>query len=258
MAVVTSVNFSIVVPVPDQVSTGVIPNYTEYGNMPNQWLRKCGGHDYGNERELYKNLLTEAWNKHGVCMEYYVTTYDTSYDKVWGEDCNRRFVRRFDFMGRYTLPDENKMWTTFEIEGLDQFPVYISKKHFKEASTYGESGQTGNNGKSKYAAYIPQQGDIIKADYNDHLYEIVEVKEEAMMFLQSKDYVWECQVKVYREEHVEIGTGVDISASDIIDLINQDASADAFNVRLDASAEYEDIKYQVKSCQISNDPFNNI
>jgi len=109
-------------------------------------------------------------------MEYYQTSYDTSYDYLFGEDNNRRFIKKFDFMVLYELPREDKMWTKFGIEGLDNFSMYCAKRHFRAASKSPGGGPE----------VIPRIGDIIMAKYNDYVYEITEVAEEVALFLQSK------------------------------------------------------------------------
>jgi hypothetical protein len=77
-----------------QISAGGIPNYKDISKMPTQWLRKCNGQNYDNERKLYRKLTTEAYNKFGVCMTYYVVSYDTQYDKIYGEDNDRSLLLR--------------------------------------------------------------------------------------------------------------------------------------------------------------------
>lgn len=148
---------------------------------------------YRQEKTLFSLFTTEAYNMHGVPMYYYVTTYDTNYEKIWGEDNNRRFVRKFKVMAYYELPPEDKVWNKFGIEGLDRFSLFISKRHFNCASQYG-----GNS------IYIPKMADIIMADYNRYIYEITEVKEESGMFLQSKQYVWELIVKPFQDEQISM------------------------------------------------------
>jgi hypothetical protein len=65
-------------------------NYLDYQDIPNQHITKCGvsypdigyAGSYNNERELFDVLVTEAYNKHGVCLDYYITSYDKNYDKI--------------------------------------------------------------------------------------------------------------------------------------------------------------------------------
>jgi len=97
------------------------PNYVSgtylgYQDIPNQFITKCINNNYygsvgnyNNERELFDVLVTEAYNKHGVCMDFYVTSYDKDYDRIWGEDNDRSFTRRFKVMSFYRLPREEKM-----------------------------------------------------------------------------------------------------------------------------------------------------
>ena len=83
---------------------------------------------YNNDKNLMAVVVNEAINKFGVCMEYYIITYNTNYDRIWGEDNNRCYIRSFEFMAKYDLPREDKIWTKFGIEGTDELTLWISKK----------------------------------------------------------------------------------------------------------------------------------
>jgi hypothetical protein len=66
-------------------------------DVPNNWLHK-GQSDYDSERHLLDHLNSEFVNLSGMVAEYYVTTYDKKYDVILGEDNQRRYIRKFDFM----------------------------------------------------------------------------------------------------------------------------------------------------------------
>lgn len=191
-------------------------NYLNYSSLPNGFITKCPGIDYNRERELYDIVLTEAYNKHGICLEYYVTSFDTSYDKVWGEDNNRTFTRAFQCMGFFELPQEERMWTKLGIAGMDEFSVYIAKRHFRDASKFNYA-QTNPNA---YNSYLPKIGDYIISKYNKYIYEVVDVKDEAMMFMQSKQYVWDLIVKPFKDEKIQ--TNAETSATTIADFTNKE------------------------------------
>jgi hypothetical protein len=228
-------------------------NYFDYTDIPNQYITKCGTSNYAgsvgsynNERELFDVLVTEAYNKHGVCMEYYITTFDKNYDRIFGEDNDKRFTRFFKVMGSFKLPREEKLWTKFGIEGMDQFSMYISKRHFWEASQY-DSTQTVKNA----APYVPKAGDYIVSKYNKYAYEVVEVKDEEMMYLHSKQHIWELLVKPFKDEHI-VTTSL-TSASDMADISNQ--NDDKFNISNVIDQKKGDINYTPKGTEITKQDY---
>jgi len=237
-------------------ASSISGTYTNYSDVPNEYITRCAASsyqgsigNYNNERELYDLLITEAYNKHGVCMDYYITTFDKSYDKIYGEDNNRSFTRRFQIMGSFRLPREEKLWTKFGIEGMDQFSVFVSKRHFWEASQYDYT-QTNKNA---YSPYVPKAGDYIISKYNKYVYEIVEVKDEEMMYLHSKQHVWELMVKPFKDEHI-ITTAL-TSASDMSAATNQ--STDKYDITKVIDNKKGDIKYTPKTGETGNqDPYS--
>jgi len=236
--------------------------------------------DYSNERNLFDIWSTEAYNNHGVCMEYYIASYDKKYDPIWGEDGDRRFTRHFDIMTMYNLPTEEKMWSKFGIEGTDEVTMWVTKRHFREASEYLISEAVdncliltqdgiplitknqedliqefcGDYTPEKYGEYIPQIGDVIKSNYDNFFYEIVEVAEQTSMFLQSKQHIWEFIVKPFKDEGIELGG--DTSASPISAFTDKDE--DIFDVSNVVDVDKEDIIYKPKDSEQGNkNPFGN-
>jgi len=231
--------------------------YLQYPDIPNEFITKCVGSNYAgsvgsynNERELYDLMVTEAYNKHGICMDYYVTSYDKQYDKIWGEDNNRSYTRRFQIMAFYNLPREEKLWSKFGIEGMDSFSMYISKRHFWEASQFDDI-QTNPRANQPY---IPKAGDFIYAKYNKYAYEVVEVKDEIMMNHLSKQHVWELMVRPMKDE--KIATTPATSASPIADITNK--KTDKFDVTSTINDKKDAVNYQPKPTECnSKDPFAN-
>jgi len=230
-------------------------NYLDYSDIPNDYITKCkvsnyegSVGNYNNERELFDVMVTEAYNKHGVCMDFYVTSYDKNYDKIWGEDNARNFVRRFEVMAFFNLPREERLWSKFGIEGMDSFSMYVSKRHFWEASRYDDL-QTDS---TAYEPYIPKVGDYIYSKFNKYIYEIVEVKDEVMMNLLSKQHVWEFLVKPFKDE--KIATSPLTSAAPIADYTNQ--TTDKFDVTGTIDEKKDDVNYNPPGTECdSNDPF---
>jgi len=214
--------------------------YEDYPALPNKWFTKCNT-NYDKERELAQVLQMEVYNNFGVPCYYYKMRYDVSAsDKIWGEKNDRVFSDYWsDVQVYYTLPRENKQWNKFGIEGLNNFSMFMSKEHFN----YVTSGE-----------WIPRQGDLIQAQFNSNIYEIVEVKEESGMYFQDKRYTWELIVKPFKDEFVAM-TG-DVSASPLSAYANK--STDIFDIRNPIDVEKEKYIYKPPAQEKgSNDPFAN-
>ena len=236
--------------IPAPTSTSGI--YREYDNMPSGYITKCTGPKYNNERELFDLFLTEAYNKHGVCMSYYITTYDANYERIFGEDNDRRFVRKFEFMSYFTLPREERLWSKFGIEGMDQFSMYASKRHFRTASTYDYTKTSAGI----YTPYIPKIGDIIMSDYAQYVYEIAEVKEEIGMYLLSKQHVWEFIVRPFRDEHIAVPADISATMPEMNRMTNK--PQDIYDVRGQVNTRKVPVKYNPKPGELPNqNPFGN-
>ena len=229
--------------------SGTSATYLDYTALPNGWLTKSpvtsGTDAYFSERRLFSLLTTEAYNKHGVSMIYYPVSYDINYDKLYGEDLDRKVIRKFDLMCFYTLPRVEKLWSKFGIEGMDNFSMFCSKVHFDAASQY-EYTQTS----ATYAPYIPKIGDIIRAKYNNYLYEIIDIKEESGQFLQSPQHIFEFLVKPYLDKR--LGLSATTSASmmgpgDIGNFINR--TPDIFDLKSNIAEKVPAIDYTPKACE---------
>jgi hypothetical protein len=193
---------------------------------------------YDNDRELGAMVNMEAWNMFGVELTFYKATYDANYDRIWGEDGDRIVTNSWNVMSYFQLPKENKIWSKFGIEGVNDFSMYISKLHFK--------GETDN--------YIPKIGDLVLSIYNNKLYEITEVKEEAPMFMLSKQYAWELIVRKAKIEH-DISISPSLSASPISSFYSV---SDIFTIKDDIDIEKEDIIYKpIQGEKPKDDPFGN-
>lgn len=185
------INFELKKPVVE--ITNFITDYEDFNYMPNGYFRKSGDL-YDNERELYSILQMEAFNIKGTPVEYLVISYDVEYNKIWGEDNNRRYLSAFNVMAYYELPQEQEIWSKYSIEGIDVFHMFINKLHFNKLS--GGTGIFPLNG-----GYQPKIGDIVKAKYNNYYYEIVNVNHTEEMFLQFK-HCWDLICKPMKIEHI--------------------------------------------------------
>jgi len=150
--------------------------------------------EYNNEKLLYQLLVTEMYNLHGVCMTYYSVSFSTSANAIWAEDDKKVIERLFSFMAMYELPREEEAFTKFGVAGIDNFHIFISKRHFEMASTYSTTGLPG-----VHESITPRIGDILKANYNDYLYEIVSVKDTEVQFEQEQ-HTWDIIVSPFRDK----------------------------------------------------------
>lgn len=244
---------------------------------------------YDNERKLYELMLTEAYNLHGVSLTYYVLSYNTSADKIYGEDNNRKVLRAFDFMGMLELPRDVRNFSTNGIGWNDIFHIFSSRKHLSAASRYDINGTSG-----LFDSYNPRAGDLIRLSYNDFkdptrqttmpcespdpndlyrnkefnstYYEIISVKTEEEQFLQGK-HSWDMIVRIYRDKSIPLsGTSADGSntQSQFGDLWKYTSKEDVFNIGKfinETSQPYSnkaDIEYQPAPTECDpKDPFNN-
>jgi hypothetical protein len=240
-----------------ETQTIVFPN-----NFINQvltqrsYLSKCNGYfNYNNERTLIDVCMTEAYNNHGVELTYYVTSYNLNHDKIWGEDLDRYISRKFYFQGMYQLPREDKMFTKFGIEGVDQFSIFVSKMHFDSVSTYSFDTVRGNLTSGTYNSYIPKIGDLIRSNFNNYFYEILEVKEEVGLYLLSKQHVWEFVVKPFQDTHIALSATTSATMTDIKDLTNK--SSDVFDKKNDINTKKIDYLYTPPSTETGyNNPYS--
>lgn len=216
-------------------------NFDHFNRGQNSYF-DFGSDRFQKERDLFSVVINEYYNKYGVCMEYYIVSYDTKYDKVFGEDNNRTCRRNFKVNGYFNLPREDKIWTKFGIEGTDEIIMWVSKRHFRGASH--------SNGEPEY---IPQIGDIIKSEYSTYFYEITEVAEDTAQYFQSNQFVWELHIRPMKNEYIDVTP--ELSASDYAMATSLD---DIFNIDNNVDVEKEDVVYKPETGEKpKNDPFGN-
>jgi hypothetical protein len=223
------------------IGTIQYPEYNQVSDFPNGWIRKCPEDtEYDPERELHKMLIMEMYNMWGVPMIYYANTFDTSYNKIWGED-NDSFIasafgnisasgtngpfegvlQRYDIMVYYELPQEPHANTVLGIEWLDELVLYISKEHF----SYMTSG------------YTPKVGDILRPQYTPQHYEISYVKDKVEQFEQDQ-HVWEVHCVTMVDERRNLSAS--LSGSEISHVNEQD---DILEINSTVDSKKGDIVY---------------
>ncbi len=222
-------------------------NFDYFTRLPSDVYFNHFNPNYDNERLLYDLLITEGYNKHGVCCSYIVTTFNTNYDKLFGEDNNRRFERRFKLMTYFDLPKETRTFNNGGIGWTDVFHIYASIRHFNTASKFDFSGT------SAYPSYIPRVGDFLSTDYNNMFYEIISVKMQEEQFLQHQ-HSYDFVVKVYRDKSFSFNPS---TSGDFNDLSQYVGNEDIFNIGQFINEYKEGIVYKPTISECSpRDPFN--
>jgi hypothetical protein len=191
--------------------------------------------EYVADSQLYNSIISEVYNNFGVPMEYYVTTWNTSADKVYGEDNARQFTRRFNFMAFYELPSEMSNWNIYGIDGIDNFFMHCSKVHFAKASTTSGDGLPSTSG--IYEEYTPKAGDIVYAKYTKKFYELLSIRDADEVFLQKK-HSWTFTVKPMIDQHIIPAPSM--SATDIVPFTDQD---DIMSITDTVETEISGIEY---------------
>lgn len=221
-----------------------VESYEEWSAMPGQYFQE-ETIDYDREKRLFSLLATEAINLHGVPMIYYAVSLNTSRDKVFKEDNRRNIVRNFNVQAYYELPNEEEIWGSFHgIEGIDNFHLEISMRHFEQASQYNPEGN-----RIIYPSYRPKEGDYLKARYNDYFYEVVTVKQQKGQFHKAQ-HIWDLVVRPMRNESLSVSAI--IPQDDYVRQIN--AAADVFDTSASIDIEKEMGLYDPPSTESPRDP----
>jgi carbohydrate-binding DOMON domain-containing protein len=104
-----------------------------------------------------------------------------------------------------------------------------------------------------YPSVIPHIGDVLRSVYNDHFYQITEVKEEIGMYLLSKQHVWEFIVKPYYDTHIGLSATTSATAISAV----TDRQTDIFDATSAVGVLKPPVMYQPKPGeQNPNDPWN--
>ena len=132
------------------------------------------------------------------------------------------------------------MFSQYGIEGLDNFVIYISQRHYTSACQ-SEGG----------TVYEPKAGDIIKAKYNSKLYEVIHIKEVPVQFLQ-RQHTWQFTVTVFKDEHMYIPTSAESELGpDLSAYVNKDS--DIFDVSTAVDQEVSAINYDPPTTETTPD-----
>jgi len=156
---------------------------------------------YASEAALLSSLTSEAYNKFGFEVYYFIKEHDTKFDPLLGEDQLENVKRRFALQV-YTdnVPQLQKQ---YQIQGMvysETVTLQCTVAHFDEASKINFV-----TGKPEYESAIPKIGDLMYFKYSDLYYEVINVKKfaEGTAFLSTPiNYTF--IVRVWRNSHENV------------------------------------------------------
>jgi hypothetical protein len=157
---------------------------------------------YGSEAALLASLTSEAYNKFGFEVYYFVKEHDTKFDPLYGEDQLENVKRRFALQV-YTdnVPQLQKQ---YQLQGMiytETVTVQCTIQHFLEASKYDWKTENPN----AYDSIVPKIGDLMYFKYSDLYYEVINVKDfaEGTTFL-STPITYQFILRVWRNSHENV------------------------------------------------------
>lgn len=186
---------------------------------------------YANEAALVESITSEAYDKYGFEVDYYVKDISTRRDELLGEDPLWNVTRRFR-LKVYTeqVPDLQKQYQLQGMVFTELVTVQCTIAHFEEASMYSHDRATR---KDEWAT-VPRIGDIMYFQYCDKYYEVVNVKAfaEGSTFL-GKPVTYTFTLRIWRNGHEDVDLGKDAGE----DLPIEDYTALAETFDMDPAAE---------------------
>ena len=186
---------------------------------------------YDAESKMIDDLTTEAINMAGVMGYWYVVDYSLRNERIFGEDNSRTIVRKFPFMFMIDgLPIDDKKWTKFGIEGMDNFHISVAKSGFAQASQMAADGRT-----PAFKARNPHSGDIVQSTHNGVFYRVLDVKDKGDTTLQ-RAHSFDCILTPLEMCHHEVAPRL---KGDPIERRMHEADVLAQNTKLDDSRKPE-------------------
>lgn len=127
---------------------------------------------YGSEAALMSSLTSEAYNKFGFEVHYYIKKIDTEIDRIYGEDPLQDILRRFTLsVYTDTIPTNQKQYQLQGMVFTEMITLQATIAHFNEASRIDFATK-----ESKHLAVLPKIGDMMYFPYNNLYYEVINVK----------------------------------------------------------------------------------
>ena len=212
-----------------------LPDCENFDNPYFDFSSEC----YENESKMIDELTTEEINMAGVMGYWYVVDYSLKNERVFGEDNSRTILRKFPFMFLVEgLPIDDKKWSKFGIEGMDNFHIVVAKLGYTQASMMMADGVT-----PAYEPRNPHSGDIFQSTHNNVFYRVLDVKDKGDTMLQ-RAHSFDCIVTPLEMAHHNIAP---ILKDDPINLFNNRADVLGQNSILDTTKKPAGI-----------DPFGNL
>lgn len=196
------------------------------------------------ESQLHEHLNTEFINEKGTPLIFYVVSYDPTKDPIFGEDTTRTAERKFEIMAKFEFPNEDRLWSAFLVEGMDQFHMFVTKMHFKHKSQLDDSGEL------TLEEYKPQEGDILKSKYNDYWYEIQTVKDQDEQFHQ-RQHTWDLIVAPMKDHSYDASE--DLVGDEVETIID---NVDVLDIGDHIESEADEVLYEPQEGEEDEDPFS--
>jgi hypothetical protein len=182
-----------------KVFSNSCPPQTDW-NQP-RYFDSLNSDCYASEAALLSSLTSEAYNKFGFEVYYFIKEHDTKFDPLLGEDQLENVKRRFALQV-YT---ENVplLQKEYQLQGMiytETVTLQCTIAHFDEASRINFL-----TGEPEYESAIPKIGDLMYFKYCDLYYEVINVKKfsEGTSFLGTPiNYTF--IVRVWRNSHENV------------------------------------------------------
>lgn len=156
---------------------------------------------YAAEAALISSLTSEAYNKYGFEVEYYIKDIDTKIDEILGEDPLHNFIRRFK-LNVYTesIPQLQNQYLLQGIIFNELVTIQCTIQHWKEACQLDFI-----TGEKSWDEILPKIGDVIYIKWMDLYYEVLNVKEfaEGTSF-QSVPITYTFSLRPWRNAHENV------------------------------------------------------
>lgn len=189
---------------------------------------------YSAEAALMSSLTSEAYNKFGFTVEYYVKQISTKRDKIYGEDALENIVRRFK-LNVYTdsIPQMEKHYMLQGMTYADIVHLQCTVQHFKEASV-----RSFITNEVAYDEYYPRIGDLMYFGWNKTFYEVINVKtfSDGSSFLTTP-ITFEFIVKVWKPSHEDVDV-MDKNPDEMSEVSRLASLGEAFDIEVDGQKQY--------------------
>lgn len=185
-------------------------------------------HNHFATQNLRNNTTASFVNMYGMLAIYYTSSLDINKDKLYTEDSTQTIERAFHvkMVGDNLVQPDLLKFSNLGITGLDEFPILLHRDMFFKSNyrnlrengvvpeldpnlhdpVISQRGYTDFNFRGYSARQIfPKASDLIKAEWNESLYEVVSVNLEISdhTFMQRK-YFFKLQLRNYSDDHRSI------------------------------------------------------